>query len=117
MNRSRMLVAATITSLSIFGASTYAADDASKPPMHMHKSEMNHNKPDKEVATEFKDEAAVLTEKAQSHRKLAELYRRRAPVKGSAASLESVAKHCDKLADLYEQAAKEASAVSSELNK
>jgi hypothetical protein len=116
MNRPLIFVAAAITSLSIFGASVYAAEETDKPPMHMHKSEMNHNKPDKEVAAEYKDEAAVLTEKAQSHRKLARLYRGREPTKGIA-SYESVAKHCDKLADLYEQAAKEASAVSSELNK
>lgn len=114
MNRSRMFIAAAISSLSILGASTYAADEGNKPPMHMHKSQMNHNKPDKEVAAEYKDEAAALTEKAQSHRKLAQLYRNRTPAKGTA-SYESVAKHCDKLADLYEQAAKEASAVSKEL--
>ncbi len=116
MKRSRMFVATAITALSIVGASTYAAEEGKKPPMHMHKSEMNHNKPDKELAAEYKDEATVLKEKAQSHRKLAQLYRGRTPTKG-AASYESVAKHCDKLAELYEQAAKEASAVSSELNK
>lgn len=115
MNPSRMFIAATISSLSILGASTYAAEEGQKPPMHMHKSEMNHNRPDKEVAVEYRDEAAALTQKAQSHRKLAKLYRARTPMKGTA-NYESVAKHCDKLADLYEQAAKEASAVSNELN-
>src|SRR5690606_31497993 len=64
----------------------------------------------KEVAAEYMDEATMLSEKAQSHRKLAKLYRGRTPVKGTA-NYESVAKHCEKLADLYEQAAKEASAV------
>lgn len=114
MNRPRMFVAAAVTALSILGVSAYAADEGSKPPMHMHKSEMNHNRSDKEVAAEYKDEAAVLTQKAESHRKLAKLYRGRTPTKGIA-SYESVANHCDKLADLYEQAAKEASALSSEL--
>lgn len=115
MRRSRILAVAAVTSLSLLGVSAYAAEE-SKPPMHMHKSQMNHDKPDKELAAEYKDEAAVLTEKAQSHRKLAQLYRGRTPAKGTA-SYESIAKHCDKLADLYEQAAKEASAVSRELTK
>lgn len=116
MNRSSAFVLAAITSLSFLGASAFAADEPSKPPMHMHKSEMNHDKPNKEVAAEYMDEATMLSEKAQSHRKLAKLYRGRTPVKGTA-NYESVAKHCEKLADLYEQAAKEASAVSSELSK
>ena len=115
MNRSRLLIVAGITSMSLLGVSVYAAEE-NKPPMHMHKSEMNHNKPDKEVAAQYKDEATVLREKADSHRKLAQQYRNRTPPKG-AGSYEGVAKHCEKLADLYEQAAKEASAVSSELDK
>ena len=114
MNRTRMFTVAAITSLSILGASAYAADESPEPPMHMHKSQMNHNKPDKDVAVEYKDEATVLADKAESHRKLAQLYRTRTPAKGTA-NYESVAKHCDKLAELYEQAAKEASSVASEL--
>ena len=76
---------------------------------------MDHRS-DAEVAKEYKSEATQLREKAESHRKLAELYRGRTPVKG-AANFESVAKHCDKLAKLYEDAAKEADAVSGELAK
>ena len=116
MNGSRTFAIAAITSLCLLGDAAYAAEENSKPPMHMHKSEMNHNKPDKDVAAHYKDEATVLRDKADSHRKLAAQYRKRAPQKGIA-SYESVAKHCDKLADLYEQAAKEASAVSTELAK
>lgn len=116
MNRSSMFVAAAIGSLCILGTPALAAEEGNEPPMHMHKSQMNHNKPDKELAAEYKDEATLLMEKAQSHRRLAQQYRGRTPAKG-AASYASVAKHCDKLADLYEQAAKEASAVSGELNK
>jgi hypothetical protein len=111
-----MFIAVAISSLSMLGASTYAADEADKPPMHMHKSQMSHDKPDKEVAAQYKDEAAMLREKAASHRKLAELYRSRTPAKGTG-NYENVAKHCDKLAGLYEQAAKEASAVAGELKE
>jgi hypothetical protein len=57
-----------------------------------------------------------LRQKAESHRKLAALYRGRTPVKGTA-NYENVAKHCDKLARSYEDAAKAAEAVSSELSK
>lgn len=116
MKRSSAFALAAITSLSFLGTSAFAADEPSKPPMHMHKSEMNHDKPDNEVAAEYKDEATVLSEKAQSHRKLAQHYRHRKPLKGGA-NYDGVAKHCEKLADLYEQAAKEASAVASELSK
>jgi hypothetical protein len=50
--------------------------------MHMHKSDMNHAK-DSDVAVEYKSEAAQLREKAESHRKLAEIYKTRTPPKGS----------------------------------
>jgi hypothetical protein len=76
---------------------------------------MNHRS-DKEVATEYKSEATQLREKAESHRKLAKLYRGRTPPKGTA-NYETVAKHCDKLAQFYEQAAKEAEGVAAELSK
>jgi DNA-binding FadR family transcriptional regulator len=42
-------------------------------------------RPDAEVAGEFKSEAAQLREKAQSHRKLAKLYRSRSPAKATRA--------------------------------
>jgi len=57
-----------------------------------------------------------LREKAQHHRKLAGMYKTRTPPKGSA-SYANVAQHCEKLAKYYEDAAKEADAVASELSK
>ena len=93
----------------------FAAEDA-KPPMHMHKSEMDHTKKDAEVAAEYKSEAMQLREKAEHHRKLAALYQTRTPPKASG-NYASVVKHCEKLAQYYEDAAKEADAVSSELGK
>jgi hypothetical protein len=114
MNRRRSLVGLSAVALVAAGSLSFAAEE-SKPPMHMHKSEMDHRS-DSEVAAEYKSEATQLREKAESHRKLAQLYRTRTPPK-SQASYESVAKHCDNLAKFYEQAAKEADAVSSELGK
>ena len=91
------------------------AQEASKPAMHMHKSDMDH-RGDQEVATEYKDEATQLREKAESHRKLAKLYTGRTASKG-AANYANVVKHCEKLAKYYEDAAKEAEAVAAELAK
>lgn len=91
------------------------AQEPTKPPMHMHKSEMDH-RPDKEVAAEYKTEATQLREKSESHRKLAKLYKGRTPVKGPG-DYSNVAKHCENLAKLYADAANEAEAVSTELNK
>lgn len=115
MNRLRLFTVAAITSLSLLGASAYAAEDNTKPGAHTHHSEMNPNAPDKEVAAQYKDEAAMLLKKAESHRKLAQLYRNRTPPKGGG-SYANVAKHCEKLADLYAQAAKEAGAIADELD-
>jgi hypothetical protein len=98
----------------LFGAATFAETDA-KPPMHMHKSEMDHRS-DKEVATQYKDEATQLREKAESHRKLAKLYRGRTPAKG-AANYANVVAHCEQLAQFYDNAAKEAEGVAAELSK
>lgn len=114
MNRSSLITATAIALFTMASTPSYAADD--NKAMHMHKSEMNHNKPDKEVAADYKSEATVLKEKSESHRKLAQLYRARTPTKGGG-SFENVAKHCDNLADLYAQAAKEATAVADELGK
>lgn len=71
---------------------------------------------DADVATEYESEARQLREKAQAHSKMAKLYRARTPPKGSG-SYQSIAKHCDKLAQYYEDAAKEAEAVAAELSK
>jgi hypothetical protein len=68
---------------------------------------------DPEVAAEYKSEATALRQKAESHRKLAHHYTARS----GKVNYAQVAKHCDKLAQLYEEAAKEAEAVSSELKK
>lgn len=98
----------------LLGTVTFADGDA-KPPMHMHKSDMDHRS-DKDVAVEYKDEATQLREKAESHRKLAQLYRGRTPVKGTA-NYANVVEHCEQLAKYYEQAAKEAEGVAAELAK
>lgn len=97
------------------GSLSLAAEE-NTPPMHMHKSEMDHSKKDSEVAADYKSEATQLHEKAEHHRKLAEIYKTRTPAKGSG-SYAGVAQHCEKLAKYYEDAAMEAEAVSSELNK
>lgn len=116
MNR-RIVLALATGAMLLGGTATFAQEqkESKPPPMHMHKSEMDHRS-DKEVGAEYKGEATQLREKAESHRKLAKLYRGRTPPKGTA-SYEAVAKHCDKLAQFYEDAAKEAEAVSSELSK
>lgn len=109
----RRIVIAMMAGSMLFGTATFA-DDA-KPPMHMHKSEMDHRS-DKEVATEYKDEATHLRAKAESHRKLAQMYHGRTPPKGTG-NYANVVKHCEQLAQYYEQAAKEADGVAAELNK
>lgn len=115
MNR-RIIVALTTGAMLLGGTAAFAQEQTdSKPPMHMHKSEMDHRS-DKDVATEYKSEATQLREKAASHRKLAKLYRGRTPVKGGA-NYENVAQHCDQLAKFYEDAAKEAEGVAAELSK
>jgi hypothetical protein len=91
------------------------SQEQSKPPMHMHKSEMDH-RPDKDVAAEYKSEASQLSEKAESHRKLAKLYENRTAPKGGA-DYKNVAKHCEKLAKFYDDAAREAEGVAGELAK
>jgi hypothetical protein len=115
MNR-RILIGLAAGTMLLSAAAIYAQEPKqSKPPMHMHKSEMDHRS-DKEVAGEYKSEAAQLNEQAESHRKLAKLYRGRTPPKGGA-SYENVAQHCDQLAEYYEKAAKEAEGVAAELSK
>lgn len=108
------LVGLSAVALLAAGSLSFAAEDT-KPPMHMHKSQMDHRK-DSDVAVEYKTEATQLREKAEHHRKLAAIYKTRTPPKGSG-SYASVAQHCEKLAKYYDDAAKEADAVSSELSK
>jgi hypothetical protein len=86
------------------------------PGMHMHKSDIVHRGGDADVAKEFQGEAAELRELAASHRKLAEQYRTRTPVKGQG-NYANVAAHCERLAKAYEDAAKAAEAASAELGK
>ena len=107
-----------LSAVGVLGVSTFAiAQEDVKPPMHMHKSEMDHSKrSDAEVAAEYKSEATQLREKAESHKKLAKFYKGRTPPKGMA-NYENVAKHCEQLAASYENAATEADAVSTELSK
>lgn len=108
------LVGLSAVALLAAGSLSFAAEDT-KPPMHMHKSEMDHRK-DSEVAAEYKSEATQLREKAEHHRKLAAIYKTRTPPKGSG-SYANVAQHCEKLAKFYEDAAKEADTVATELSK
>jgi len=106
MNR-RIVIALSSVAILLGGTAAFAQEpQQSKDPMHS----------DKEVATEYKSEATQLREKAESHRKLARLYRGRTPPKGGA-NYEAVAKHCDKLAQYYEDSAKEAEGVAAELSK
>jgi outer membrane biogenesis lipoprotein LolB len=114
-NRIGALVGLSAVALLAAGSLSFAAEE-SKPPMHMHKSQMDHRKQDSEVAPEYQSEATQLREKAEHHRKLAAVYKTRTPPKGSG-NYTSVAQHCEKLAKYYEDAAKEADAVSSELSK
>ncbi len=116
MNRrfSALVGLSAVALLLAAGSSSLAAEET-KPPMHMHKSQMDHRK-DSEVAAEYKTEATQLREKAEHHRKLSAMYKTRTPPKGSG-NYASVAQHCEKLAKFYDDAAKEADAVSSELSK
>ena len=87
-----------------------------QPGMHMHKSDITHATKDADASAQFKGEAASLRAQAESHRKLAKLYSGRTANKGQA-NYASVAKHCEKLADQYEAAAKAADAAAAELAK
>ena len=114
MNRRlNALVGLTAVALLSTGTLSFAAEEQAKPPMHMHKSDMDHRS-DKEVAAEYKDEATTLREKAESHRTLAQQYRTRT---GGKADYAQIAKHCDNLSKFYQDAAKEAEAISSGLSK
>jgi len=106
MNR-RFNVLMTLSAVALLaaGSLTIAAEEA-KPPQPK----------DSQVAADYTSEAAQLREKAAHHRQLAALYKTRTPVKGTG-SYANVAQHCEKLAKYYEDAAKEADAVSSELSK
>jgi hypothetical protein len=95
------LVGLSAVALLAAGSLSFAADEV---------------KNDSQVAAEYKSEATQLREKAEHHRKLAGIYKTRTPVKGSG-SYTNVAQHCEKLAKFYEDAAKEADAVSTELSK
>lgn len=112
----RIVITLATAALLLGGTASFAqAQNESKPPMHMHKSEMDHRS-DKDAATEYKSEATQLREKAESHRKLAKLYQDRTPPKGTA-NYANVAKHCEQLAQYYEKAAKEAEGIAAELSK
>lgn len=116
MNRRfSMMIGAGILTTAVAVSGSFAQEQ-SKPPMHMHKYEMDHTRPDKEVSKEYKSEATQLHEKAASHRKLASNYRARGPGK-SGGDISLIARHCDKLADSYEEAAKAADAMAAELAK
>ena len=113
MNK-RHVVFAAVTAVAFLATGTLSvAEEQAKPPMHMHKSSMDHRS-DQEAAAEYKDEATQLREKAQSHRALAKAYRART---GAKVNYAQIAGHCEKLAEFYENAAKEADAIASGLNE
>lgn len=103
-----------LSAVTLLATSTLSfAAEPSKPPMHMHKSEMNHRS-EQEAAVEYKSEATQLREMAQSHRTLANQYRART---GGKVNYAQIAVHCDNLAKFYENAAQEADAIASGLEK
>jgi len=112
-----LLAVSLVAGASFAYAQTKAPESAAKEaaPMHMHKSDMVHGaaKSDAQESSAFKGEATELREKAASHRKLAENYRARGG--GGKSDRTQAAQHCDNLAKLYEDAAKEADIVSSKL--
>ncbi len=111
-----LLAVSLVTGASFAYAQTKPPESAPKEaaPMHMHKSDMAHGaaKSDAEQATAFKGEATELRMKAASHRKLAANYRGGG---GGKSDRSQAAKHCDNLAKLYEDAAKEADLASARL--
>lgn len=112
----RIVIALASGAILLGGTATFAQEQKeSKPPMHMHKSEMNHRQ-DREAAAEYKSEAAQLRQKAQWHRKQAQSYRERTTARG-VGDYSNIAQHCDNLANRYADAAQEADAVASELGK
>lgn len=101
----RRIVIALATGALLFGATAALAQQ----------EDMDHRS-DKDIAKEYQDEAAWLREQAESHRKLAKLYRGRTPPKATV-NYNNVAKHCEKLAQYYDESAKEAEGVAAELSK
>ncbi|HKQ14329.1 MAG TPA: hypothetical protein VJT80_12920 [Steroidobacteraceae bacterium] len=63
MNR-RIVIALATAALTLSATAGLAQDKPSNPPMHMHKSEMNHRK-DADVSQEFKSEATQLRGEAR----------------------------------------------------
>lgn len=113
----RHIAIALAAGVLLFGsAGSFAEEQNPGKPMPPHMMQMQHQDGCCSTAAQYKSEAAQLREKAESHRRLAQTYRTRSPVKGSG-SYENVAKHCDNLAKLYTDAAKEAEAMASELAK
>ena len=96
--------------------SSNATQTPHKPGMHMHRSDAVHAamKSDADGAKAYKGESQVLRDNAASHRKIAANYRGRGSGK---VNYRQIALHCDNLAKLYEDAAKEADAVATELSK
>jgi hypothetical protein len=113
-HRSNALAGLSALAVLAVASPSLAQDQSGKPPMHMHKIDMMHAT-DKEVAAEYKSEATQLREKAESHRKASQMYSARGT--SGKVNYASVARHCDKLAKFYEDAATEAEGVASELGK
>lgn len=93
-----------------FGAS------AAEPNLNMHRPQVTGEMSNSEISASYKAEAAALRESAATHRKMAAHFKGRDTM-GGKLNFSNTVQHCNKLADQYEAAAKEADAVSSELSK
>ena len=65
------------------------------------------------TAAEYREEAAALSQKAETHRSMGARYRNRGPGQDGY----DMAKHCESLAANYEKAAKDARAIAEALAK
>lgn len=82
--------------------------------MTVHRVTVTSEMSDRDAAAAYRAEAAVLQENARTHRNMAQHYKALA---GGKMDFSQVVRHCEKLAQQYKEAAKEAAAISSELSK
>ena len=103
-----------LSAVTLLATSTLSfAAEPSKPPMHMHKSELNHRS-EQEAAVEYKSEATQLRETGAISPHVGESVSCANRRQGE---LRKIAVHCDNLAKFYENAAQEADAIASGLEK
>jgi hypothetical protein len=104
------LAAATLGLMLTFGAQ--AQDHAP----NMHRPQVTGEMSNSEIAASYKAEAAELRERAATHRKMATHFKGRNTM-GGKLNFSNTISHCNKLADQYEGAAKEADAIVAEMSK